>query len=290
MVLKKAAFHLADRLLARRGLVLAPRGSGDTPARFLPAAALPRGYFEDKPFEGLIEYERAETLRMFTDIFPLYAGEYNSFPREPAGDGRFYLHNEFFGPVDAEVLYCLVRHLKPRTVIEVGSGYSSLLVRMALEKNCPSPGRLTCIDPSPRADVAAAADEHVQKPVEQVDVDIFAGLSPGDFLFVDSSHVVTTGGDLNHIFFKVLPTLAPGVLVHFHDICLPRDYLYDWVVTEGRSYTEQYLLLAFLSGNGEYEVLWPALHMMLAYPERVMEAFPSCTDVTAPVSFWMRKK
>lgn len=277
-------------MLARRGLALAPRGSGDTPARFLPAVALPQGYFEEKPFEGLIEYERAEALRMLADVFPLYAGEYNSFPREPAGDGRFYLHNEFFGPVDAEVLYCLVRHLQPRTIIEVGSGYSSLLVRMALEKNGPAAGRLTCIDPSPRADVAAAADVQVLKPVEQVDVDTFAVLSSDDILFVDSSHVVTTGGDLNFIFFQVLPALAPGVLVHFHDICLPRDYLYEWVVSEKRGYTEQYLLLALLSGNGEYEVLWPGLHMMLAYPERVVEAFPSCTDVTAPVSFWMRKK
>jgi len=298
-VLGRKVTRLTGRLLARRGLELVPRGApgpgagagspgGHACPAGGPALSLPRGYFEERPFEDIIDYNGAAALRLLDEVFPLYADEYNAFPREPAGSG-FYLKNEFFGPVDAEVLYCMVRHHRPREVVEVGSGYSSLVARMALDVNRPEPGRLTCIDPSPRADVASAADVQVLEPVERAGGRPFSGLGAGDILFVDSSHVVETGGDLNFIFFEVLPSLPPGVLIHFHDICLPRDYLYDWVVTEGRGYTEQYLLLAFLAGNSGYEVVWPGLYMMLTFPERVMEVFPSCNNVTAPVSFWMRK-
>ena len=279
--------RLLSRVLERRGLAIVSKS--DATDRPGPADRLPAGYFEERPFDDLVDYGEERALELLRVVFPAYRGEYESFPREPSGDGAFHLCNDFFGPVDAEVLYCMVRNLAPREVVEVGSGFSSLLVRMALDANPRPAGRLTCIDPDPRAAISAAADTALRSPVETLEAGIFSRLGEGDILFVDSSHVLATGGDLNFIFFEVLPLLQPGAIVHFHDICLPRDYLREWVLKERRGYTEQYLLLAFLVGNDDYEVVWPGLYMMLEHPREIMDAFPSCTSTTAPVSFWLRK-
>lgn len=287
-MLKGWAYEMINRLLAGRGLVLARAERIEEQRPLTPP--LPRDYYEEMPFDGLIDYNEGAALDILKNTFPAYATEYRSFPREPSGEpGAFYLDNDFFGPVDAEVLYCMVRHFKPGRIVEVGSGYSTLVMRMALDENRTAGSRLICIDPSPRASIEEAADHIINRPVEQAGIDAFRELGDDDFLFVDSSHTVGTGGDLNFIFFQVLPLLRPGVLIHFHDICLPRDYLYEWVVTEGRHYTEQYLLLAFLMNNREYHVLWPGLYMMLKHPAEILEAFPSCDHVTAPVSFWIEK-
>ncbi|HEY5494397.1 MAG TPA: class I SAM-dependent methyltransferase [Candidatus Anoxymicrobiaceae bacterium] len=280
---KRTIYLILNRVFARRGLVLVKAAALAQPPD------LPASYFEEKPYEGLIDYNGEKALALLREVFITYADEYNALPRTDTGDrSRFHLDNEFFASVDAEVLYCMVRHFKPRRVVEVGSGYSSLLTRLALDRN-GSESRLICIDPAPQAEVTGAADEVLLKRIERVGLEPFDDLEQNDVLFVDSSHILRTGGDLDHIFFKVMPRLKSGVLVHFHDIFLPKDYFADWVMIKNWGFTEQYLLLAFLMGNSDYEVVWPAQYMILNYPDDILSAFPSCNQETAPGSFWIRK-
>jgi predicted O-methyltransferase YrrM len=150
----------------------------------------------------------------------------------------------------------MVRHFQPQLIIEVGSGFSTLVLSQAAAKNKNS--ALICVDPFPpeflRKDIPALRS-FVEAKVQDMDVEFFAQLAPGDILFIDTSHTVKIGGDVNYLFLEVLPRIKPGVLVHVHDIFLPFEYRRDWVMDEFRFWTEQYLLQAFLSFNSEFEVL-----------------------------------
>jgi predicted O-methyltransferase YrrM len=233
-----------------------------------------------------MEFGDARALGLLRDVFASYRAEYEHFARTSSADGGFYLDNGYFEAVDAEVLYCVVRHFRPRRVIEVGSGFSTLVTRMALRANAGD-STLTAIDPEPRTSILGAIDTHVASPVEEVNPGVFADLQANDILFIDSSHVIRAHGDVNYLFFEVLPHLRPDVLVHVHDIFLPYDYPPRWVEAGN---TEQYLLLAFLSGNQQFEVLWPGHHMRMRYPNEVMTVFRTCTEQTHPGSFWIRRK
>ena len=135
--------------------------------------------------------------------------------------------------------------------------------------------------------------------MEDIDLEFFSQLHSGDVLFIDSSHTVKIGGDVNYLFLEVLPRLEPGVIVHIHDIFLPFEYRRDWVLDEFRFWTEQYLLQAFLTFNSEFEVLMANSYMAHGYLDDLKAAFPSLEKVKATVpnsvrfgggSFWMRRK
>lgn len=232
-----------------------------------------------------VDFNDGGALALLRDVFPRYRAEYERFPHESPGDGGFYLRNGYLEAVDAEVLYCFVRHFRPGRVIEVGSGFSTLVTRMAIEANGGG-ARLMSIDPQPRTAIRAAIDEHVARPVETIEPAFFDQLGENDVLFIDSSHTVVGGGDVIYLFLEVLPRLRPGVLVHVHDIFLPYDYPRRWVAAGN---TEQYLLLAFLSFNREFEVMWPGAHVRGQHLRELMAAIPSCTAETWPGSFWMRR-
>ncbi len=115
----------------------------------------------------------------------------------------------------------------------------------------------------------------IEKKVQDIDLEFFSQLGTDDILFIDSSHTVKIGGDVNYLFLEVLPRLKPGVIVHVHDIFLPFDYRRDWVVSELRFWTEQYLLQAFLSFNSEFEVLMGNSYLAYQYMEDLKAAFPN---------------
>src|SRR4029077_19197551 len=126
----------------------------------------------------------------------------------------------------------------------------------AAAKNKSSP--LMCIEPFPQKFLRAGfpgLQSLMERKVQDVDLNFFSQLQSGDILFIDSSHTVKIGGDVNYLFLEVLPRLNPGVIVHVHDIFLPFDYRRDWVMDELRFWTEQYLLQAFLMFNSDFEVL-----------------------------------
>lgn len=143
-------------------------------------------------------------------------------------------NQDWFPRLDAAAAYAIVRKTKPRRIIEVGSGHSTrFLARAVIDGGLAT--RITCIDPEPRATIAGLPVEFLRSPVQSVPIGAFA-LEAGDLLFIDSSHQVHPGSDLDFLLGRVLPRLAAGVRVHFHDIFLPDPYPEMWA---WRRYNEQ---------------------------------------------------
>jgi Methyltransferase domain len=216
-----------------------------------------------------------------------------SYPVNDPGDGRTYFYsNDQYPVLDAEFLHAALSVFRPKVMIEVGAGFSSLVtagVNRGLLKNQLD---FTCIEPYPRqflVDGVEGITRLVQKRVEDVDLSFFDRLEAGDILFIDSSHVSKVGSDVNHFFFNVLPRLRSGVLVHLHDIFLPDEYPKHWVIDEGRNWNEQYLLRAFLEFNPGFEVIWAAHYMGTRHPEAVRMTFPRYPELGGGGSFWIRR-
>src|SRR5262249_6684164 len=152
--------------------------------------------------------------------------EYEALPTAPTDDQTaFYFGNGLFGGTDALVLYCMLRHLRPRRVIEVGSGYSTRLAAQAARANGST--ELVCIDPHPDEVIREGFEgltSLITARVEEVSLDVFSELEADDVLFIDSSHVLRIGGDVAFLFLEVLPRLQPGVVVQVHDVFLPHQY------------------------------------------------------------------
>jgi hypothetical protein len=238
-----------------------------------------------------IAMNESTQLELLRKHFAKFRDEYERLPtKPPAEENRFYVNNTLFGGVDALVAYCMVRHFQPELMIEVGSGFSSLVLGEAAEKNKCS--ALLCIEPFPRKflrDGFPTLRSLIEKNVQDIDLDFFSQLKSGDILFIDSSHTVKMGGDVNYLFLEVLPRLQPGVIVHVHDIFLPFEYRRDWVLDECRFWTEQYLLQAFLAFNSEFEVLMANSYLKHYHEEDLKAAFPAL-DRWEGGSFWMRRR
>jgi hypothetical protein len=238
-----------------------------------------------------IDMNDAVQLDLLRNQFPRFRREYEQIPAEPTGEpGRFHCNNDLFGGADALVAYCMIRHFQPRLIIEVGSGFSSLIAAEAIAKNKNS--ALICIEPFPQDFLRQGFPglrSLIEKKVEEIDLEFFSQLSCGDILFIDSSHTVKIRGDVNYLFLELLPRLKPGVIVHVHDIFFPFDYPRDWVMDELRFWSEQYLLQAFLSFNSEFEVLIANHYLAHYYLEDFKQTFPHSPSWSKG-SFWMRRK
>ncbi len=243
------------------------------------------------------------------EILALHQEEW-SFPDQPAGPVEYHYNNGFFETVDAEVAYSLVRHSKPSRIIEVGGGYSTRVLAAALRANRDQGnkgGKLFTIEPFPNPTLEGITTLIPQR-VQDVDLDFFLSLGPGDILFLDSSHVVSVGSDVVREYLEILPRLRPGVLVHVHDIFLPSDYPRDAVLSKLCFWSEQYLLQAFLAFNPHFEIVWGSSAMQQFHPDVLEETFPRwknsyCRIAKAtrqflptldgnrvwPSSFWMRR-
>jgi Methyltransferase domain len=223
--------------------------------------------------------------------FSKFRDEYQHFPTGKTGEhNQFYLGNRLFDGADALVAYCMIRHFQPRLIIEVGSGFSSLALAQAAEKNKNS--GLICIEPFPREFLREGfpgLQSLIEKKVQDIELEFFSQLDPGDILFIDSSHTVKIGGDVNYLFLEVLPRLKPGVIVHVHDIFLPFEYRRDWVLDEFRFWTEQYVLQSFLTFNSEFEVLLANYYLSHYHQEQLKATFPDLHRWVGG-SFWMRRK
>jgi hypothetical protein len=229
-------------------------------------------------------------LHYLTKVFPQFRMEYDEIPHAPTQKREFHFNNDLFDGTDALVLYCMVRHFRPNWIIEVGSGFSSRLFTQAIRKN--SEGNLVCIEPFPDEVSNESFPEssvHVKKRVEQLDPQLFQKLDVNDILFIDSSHVVKIGGDVNFLFLQIIPNLKPGVIIHVHDIFFPNEYPREWVLGRLNFWSEQYLLQAFLSFNNEFEVLLCNSFLATKYKKQMMETFPK-SPWCGGSSFWFRRK
>ena len=152
----------------------------------------------------------------------------------------------WFPRLDGAATYALVRRHAPGRIVEVGSGHSTrMLVRAAEDARVGT--RITCIDPQPRAALRGLEVAWCERVLGEADLPLFEALEPGDIAFFDSSHILWPGTDVDMMLNRILPVLAPGVLVHIHDILLPDPYPSAW---EWRGYTEQNGLAGWILGSG----------------------------------------
>ncbi|HLJ27079.1 MAG TPA: class I SAM-dependent methyltransferase [Candidatus Angelobacter sp.] len=226
-----------------------------------------------------------------------YKQEYSQFPRKKTPVAhQYYVNNGLFESVDGEILYCMVRYFKPARIIEIGSGFSTYAAAQALlmnEKENGKRGTLIACEPYPNKTLEAGFPGLaglIRQRVEHVPMSQFTTLGKNDILFIDSSHVIRIGGDVQHEFLEILPRLQPGVVIHVHDIFLPAEYKRELVVCEHRFYTEQYLLQAFLAFNNSFRVLWASSYMHLRHPDKLEAGFASYDRFRRwPGSFWMQR-
>lgn len=225
------------------------------PSREETAEAFARGGF-GPPFPG-IELNEAGQLERLERFAGWYAEQ--PFPESPAPGRRFHLANPSYGHFDAIMLYAMLREARPRRIIEVGSGFSSAAMLDLNERVLGGSVEFTFIDPDMRRlrpllrEGDAGRVTLIERRVQEVPLEAFAALGAGDVLFIDSSHVSKIGSDVNRLYFDVLPALAPGVLIHIHDVAGNLEYPREWL-DEGRAWNEQYLLRAFLMHNAAYRV------------------------------------
>jgi hypothetical protein len=246
-----------------------------------------------RPREGSpgIDYHIDEQLDLLKRLAPHVPSI--DYPVDDPGDGLTYFYaNDQYPVLDAEFLHAAICHFRPRNIIEVGSGFSSLLTASVNRKQFGGRINFSCIEPFPRQfliDGVAGITNLVVSKVEDVEVGFFDQLQSGDILFIDSSHVSKVGSDVNYLFFEVIPRLNPGVIVHIHDIFLPDEYPEQWALHQNRNWNEQYLLHGFLQFNDTWKVLWASHLMGTRHLAEVQGVFPRYPRLGGGGSFWMRR-
>ncbi|HYM33438.1 MAG TPA: class I SAM-dependent methyltransferase [Candidatus Cybelea sp.] len=196
-------------------------------------------------------------------------------------------NQDWFPRLDAAATYTLVRREKPGLIVEVGSGHSTRFLARAVADGKLAT-RIVAIDPAPRAVIAGLAVTFVAAPSHEADPAIFAGLRRGDMLFVDSSHILMPGSDVDHLLGRVIPVLPSGVLLHVHDIFLPDDYPAAW---DWRGYNEQQGLLGLLQGGAwriEFASRYVTTRMAPLLKGSVLAELP-LMDNAFETSLWLRK-
>lgn len=235
--------------------------------------------------------EQLEILNKFK-----YNEELAKFPQEKTNKLEFYYHNRSFGPPDAQYLYNIIRLFKPKKIIEIGSGYSTLMTINAVRQNKKNGQNYfckhVCIEPYGVDWLEKLGLKIIRERVEDINKDFFLNLEANDILFVDSSHIIRPQGDVLFEYLEILPILKRGVLVHIHDIFTPKDYLDEWVLEDIKLWNEQYLLEAFLTFNGEYKIIASLNYLKHNYLSEISRACPILKDMSdeEPCSFWIARR
>jgi predicted O-methyltransferase YrrM len=183
------------------------------------------------------------------------------FPDQQRDGIRYYFDNDYYSYGDGVCLYSLMRLIKPKRIVEVGSGFSSAAMLDISDRYFGGEIEFTFIEPYADRLLSLLGNEEtkrrsiLEQPVQQVPMRIFHRLAENDILFIDSSHVAKTHSDVLHILFTILPALRAGVLIHFHDILWPFEYPRMWL-ERGRAWNEAYFVRAFLQYNKAFEILY----------------------------------
>jgi predicted O-methyltransferase YrrM len=223
-----------------------------------------------------------------------FVDELRDIPKTSPAPAIYCWENPMWNNADALVQYGLLRSRRPRRVIEIGCGWSSLLLNKALTRNETegSPqAEVALIEPYPRREILDALPSHwrqIPLMLQRAPLPVFAELQSGDILFYDGSHCAKAGSDVNWFFFRVLPQLRPGVLIHVHDIFFPDDYPEDWIFDRNLSFNEQYVLQAFLMHNRNYQVEICNRYLWMRRAAD-LDALYKGVQPSYGCSFWMRK-
>ena len=214
------------------------------------------------------------------------------FKAEPVQGLLYQFANGYFSYTDGIILFCMLNALRPRRIIEIGSGFSTCAILDTNRLCLGGQAQVTCIDPHPEVLRKLLANSQdavtiVESKLQDMDLGVFDELGPNDVLFIDSSHVSKVGSDVNYIVFEILPRLKTGVAIQIHDIYIGFEYPDKWL-HEGRAWNEAYLLRAFLEYNQSFRIL-----LFLGYLQNMHETWfrqhmPD-TLLRKGGSFWMEK-
>jgi len=242
-----------------------------------------------------IDFNDSSHEHVLREVFPRFMRDYDYPERleETSELKQFYTRNSEFGWLDSRTLFVLLREWKPQRMIEVGSGFSTLLAADVNSRFLGGTTEITCIEPYPRTFLTQGIPgvaRLLTDKVQNVALNEFEELQAGDILFIDSSHVAKTGSDVNFLYFDVMPRLAKGVRIHIHDIFLPCEYPRQWVIDENRSWNEQYLLRALLMHSNAFRVIFGGSYANWRFPELVQEALAHPRGLCLPgCSLWIER-
>lgn len=233
--------------------------------------------------EAMMQAANSAMRAVLSDV-QAAAGALRSFGGD-APEPRFT--QDWFPRLDGAAAYALVRSERPRRIVEVGSGHSTRFMARAVREGgfaCA----ITCIDPQPRAALQGLPVRWIEALLGDEHFRLVDTLEAGDVLFIDSSHILWPGTDVDMLFARLLPRLAQGVLVHIHDVFLPDGYPPAW---RWRGYSEQQGVAALLAGGG-YDIVFSS-HFALTRLGAVATT-PVLRDLALPegafeTSLWLRK-
>jgi Methyltransferase domain len=235
-----------------------------------------------------IDFRAARQLALLESWRGRHEGLYQALRADPQLNtlelGRPYIHNGQYPTPDAEIYAAMIAERTPRLIVEIGAGFSTIVARRTIDR-LELESRLVVVDPQPRTDVAEIADEVLLERVEDADLGRLS-FGTDTLLFVDSSHVVRSGGDVPLIFCRLIPALPRGVLVHVHDVFLPFDYPEAY---RRRLYGEAYVLWALLADSPRYRVLLATHQMTRTQPQLMRELFGAIVGADERyygASFW----
>jgi hypothetical protein len=235
-----------------------------------------------------LDWNGPEVDRVIAEALARYQHEFRAYPGPATADPHAYhSDNSFFGLADAAVCHALLRARRPSVVVEIGSGFSTRVLRGALTLN--GAGRLVSVDPSPRTSIGGLVDEQLRVKAQSLPPSWYRQLPPDAVLFIDSSHVAGTGSDVTFLFLEVLPALSPGVLIHVHDVFLPEDYPRSWNLERGFNFSEQYLLQALLCDTRGFRVIWPGRWAVRNRADALARLVGSSLELERHCSFWFER-
>jgi len=244
-----------------------------------------------------IKFEPEKHWDFLREIAKDYSGECK-WNEDPVGViGEFYLNNSCFSYGCSSILHCMIRHNKPKRIIEIGSGFSTKIIRSAVSLNQKEGNDVeyTIIDPytNYKEEYFPFAVNILKQPIEVLGTELFQQLEENDILFIDSSHVCKIGSDVNFEILEILPVLKKGVFIHFHDIPMPYEYneTYSKNPSFRMFWTESYLLQAFLAFNDTFEIILPLNYMQTNCTEEFNKNFPLGIGIKNwwSGSFWIKK-
>ena len=221
--------------------------------------------------------------------------ELKKIPLEKTSNLEFYYDNPSIGTGDSEYLYNIIRLFKPKRVLEIGSGNSTLMAINAIRQNNNEDQHYSCehvcVEPYECEWLEKLGIKIIRQKVEDIDKKTFSALEANDILFIDSSHIIRPQGDVLFEYLEILPILKKGVLVHVHDIFTPKDYLDDWVLKYIKLWNEQYLLEAFLTFNRDYKIIGALNYLKQHYFKELSAKCPMLANEVnqEPCSFWLVK-
>lgn len=290
---------------------VAKTGNGVSLCRRMGFQPLLVHYYEPVPNYESVSLEYFQTKQMFPGFeidvgtvtaslhkISSYAGECK-WPENKSAGTFYFSQNGSFGFSSATILHSTIRSFKSKRVIEVGSGYSSLIILEALKRNYPQGDcKLTCIEPYPEGWLEEVVVRHpcimdlCTEKVETVNERVFLTLKENDIFFIDSSHVSKLNSDVNYLYLRILPRLTKGTLIHIHDIYIPYEYPQEHFYGKQKFFwNEQYFLQAFLTNNRDFEILMPGYFVQRDMNKDFQTAFPQYDPLKhrPTSSFWLRK-